>query len=248
MTPQFRTQQESSDNGAEGRNGPMERFHTCVEGLHSRLLAVLGRHTLAPHESLKPITWDSGFFFDDPNNRWGSQSDQLQPGDPGYTDPNPAASVLIHKTKAKAMPQQSFLPRRDWLNHFITTLMDATKGCATKYNVSATTLTHLDNGRQWVNWVFATTPEKLDEASKQATAFKNQLMTGSDPMAAAPQPPVYAAPPAVPMFASSTGHSYLDPVKPAPGTSAIHTYWAVYQQNDADFGQWSQPMQHTVRG
>lgn len=36
---------------------------------------------------MKPVTWDSGVRWDDPNLRWGDPSYLLEPGDPGYTPP-----------------------------------------------------------------------------------------------------------------------------------------------------------------
>jgi hypothetical protein len=32
---------------------------------------------------MKTIRFDSGFYLDDPNNRWGNPSYQLEPGNPG---------------------------------------------------------------------------------------------------------------------------------------------------------------------
>ena len=41
---------------------------------------------------MKPVTWDSGVRWDDPNLRWGTPSYLLEPGDPGYVpDPNSAS-------------------------------------------------------------------------------------------------------------------------------------------------------------
>jgi hypothetical protein len=42
--------------------------------------------------------------------------------------------------------------------------------------------------------------------------------------------------------------NYIDNVVPAPGTSAIYTYTAIYLVNDQEFGQWSLPFAITVRG
>ena len=38
---------------------------------------------------MRPIRWDDGTRWDDINARWGSPSYVLEPGDPGYVDPNP---------------------------------------------------------------------------------------------------------------------------------------------------------------
>ena len=46
---------------------------------------------------MKVIKFDSGFFLDDPNNRWGNPSYQLEPGDPGYVPPSPPSTPTINK-------------------------------------------------------------------------------------------------------------------------------------------------------
>lgn len=42
---------------------------------------------------MKPVTWDSGVSWDDPNLRWGDPSYLLEPGDPGYVNTAPATPV-----------------------------------------------------------------------------------------------------------------------------------------------------------
>jgi hypothetical protein len=42
---------------------------------------------------MKPVTWDSGVRWDDPNLRWGNPSYLLEPGDPGYVNTAPAPPV-----------------------------------------------------------------------------------------------------------------------------------------------------------
>ena len=49
-------------------------------------------------------------------------------------------------------------------------------------------------------------------------------------------------------LAIDTQPNYTDTVKPAAGASAIYTYRAIYLTGDAEFGQWSQPFEITVRG
>ena len=49
-------------------------------------------------------------------------------------------------------------------------------------------------------------------------------------------------------LAIDTQPNYVDTVKPAAGATAIYTYRAIYLMGDADFGQWSQPFEITVRG
>ena len=48
---------------------------------------------------MKPVTWDSGLRWDDPNLRWGDPSYLLEPGDPGYVAPlNPAKPTKTPRT------------------------------------------------------------------------------------------------------------------------------------------------------
>ena len=155
---------------------------------------------------MKPITFNGGFRFNDPNLRWGNPSFQLEPGDPGYVDPNPPPTPNPQPTrKHKAMPKQPFLPTNEpdqvvWLGRFTDTLKDAAKGYATKYDVSAASVTKLDTGRQHVDWAWANL-EAYRTASKQGTANKDQLFTGSGALATAPTAPVLPAPPAGAAFA-----------------------------------------------
>ena len=49
---------------------------------------------------MRPILWDDGTRFDDPNARWGdSGSYLLQPGDPGYVNTAPATGGGSAKKK-----------------------------------------------------------------------------------------------------------------------------------------------------
>lgn len=53
---------------------------------------------------MRPVTWDSGVRFGDPNLRCGNPSYLLEPGDPGYTPPAlPAGNSTKPKTKKHAM-------------------------------------------------------------------------------------------------------------------------------------------------
>ena len=48
---------------------------------------------------MKPVFWDSGITWDDPNVRWGEPSFRLEPGDPGYIAAAPLSppTVTTHK-------------------------------------------------------------------------------------------------------------------------------------------------------
>ena len=146
---------------------------------------------------MKIIRMDSGFHFDDPNNRWGNPSYQLEPGDPGYVPPNPPPSTPTQTRKTKAMAKQPFMPNTDagkqtLLNNFVLKLKDASKGYALKYNIPAATITLLDNGRQWVDATMDALTA-LRTASQNMTAFKNQLFTGSGAISG-PTAPVFTMP------------------------------------------------------
>jgi hypothetical protein len=52
---------------------------------------------------MKPVTWDSGVRWDDPNLRWGSPSYLLEPGDPGYVNTAPATGGGAAKKGTKTM-------------------------------------------------------------------------------------------------------------------------------------------------
>ena len=54
---------------------------------------------------MRTIRWDDGTRFDNPNARWGSPAYLLEPGDPGYVDPdpNPPPSPTKPKTKPHHM-------------------------------------------------------------------------------------------------------------------------------------------------
>src|ERR1051326_7890728 len=74
---------------------------------------------------MKIITFDSGFSFDDPNNRWGDPSYQLEPGDPGYVPP--ALPINQPPTKRKRMKRNTYFPIRmadqiNWLVNFMNKL------------------------------------------------------------------------------------------------------------------------------
>lgn len=64
---------------------------------------------------MKPVTWDSGLRWDDPNLRWGDPSYLLEPGDPGYVpDPN-APTPTKRKKRRKYMASNPTPDRIDEL-------------------------------------------------------------------------------------------------------------------------------------
>ena len=52
---------------------------------------------------MKPVTWDSGVLWDDPNLRWGDPSYLLEPGDPGYVNTAPASGGTTAKKGTRTM-------------------------------------------------------------------------------------------------------------------------------------------------
>lgn len=70
---------------------------------------------------MKTIKFDEGFKFDDPNNRWGDPSYQLEPGDPGYVPPSPPTNQP--PKRSKRMKRNAYFPSRiadqiTWLENF----------------------------------------------------------------------------------------------------------------------------------
>jgi len=63
---------------------------------------------------MKPVTWNSGIRWDDPNLRWGEPSYLLEPGDPGYVGPPPKPK---HRRRARTPSPQT-------LSHPTPTAMD----------------------------------------------------------------------------------------------------------------------------
>src|ERR1043166_837029 len=71
---------------------------------------------------MKIVTFDGGFFLDDPNTYWGDPSYQLEPGDPGYVPP-----ISQPPTKSKRMKRNTYYPVRvgdqlTWLVNFANKL------------------------------------------------------------------------------------------------------------------------------
>lgn len=52
---------------------------------------------------MRPIRWDDGTRFDDPNARWGDPAMMLEPGDPGYVLPPPPVSPVTSPLTRKTM-------------------------------------------------------------------------------------------------------------------------------------------------
>lgn len=70
---------------------------------------------------MKPIRWDDGSRWDDPNLRWGDPSYRLEPGDPGYvappSPPQPRRTMSHRKFKG---PLSALLLAGDQLQDAVT--------------------------------------------------------------------------------------------------------------------------------
>jgi hypothetical protein len=78
---------------------------------------------------MKPVTWDSGVTWDDPNLRWGDPSYLLEPGDEGYVAP-PGTPLPEPPRKKK-----TFRPRAKTQTHATPNLNPSTMPTF-KYNVA----------------------------------------------------------------------------------------------------------------
>src|SRR5688572_10915115 len=87
---------------------------------------------------MRTATYDGGFFWDDPNLRWGDGfSVQLEPGDPGYVPWGPPYAK--HKQTPTHMKHERYLPDDDaGISTLLMTLNNGlTNAMATKYNLTA---------------------------------------------------------------------------------------------------------------
>ena len=64
---------------------------------------------------MRTLKWDDGWRWDDPNVRWGDPSYALEPGDPGYVDPNPQPPSKPKKKARKYMATNPTPKRYDEL-------------------------------------------------------------------------------------------------------------------------------------
>ena len=58
---------------------------------------------------MKPISWDGGWHFDDPNLRWGDPSYVLEPGDPGYVPPPGQSEPTLPRKRQKGHMKNSYI-------------------------------------------------------------------------------------------------------------------------------------------
>ena len=124
---------------------------------------------------MKPVYWDSGECFDDPNIYWGDPAYKLEPGDPGYVPPFPSVPTT-NKPKHKKMKKHDMVPAAqddylDWHDNLKTNVTATTPG-ATAADVTMLTADNADLHTK------NTAAENADIASKTAhTEFTGILTT-----------------------------------------------------------------------
>lgn len=173
---------------------------------------------------MKPITWDSGLRWDDPNLHWGDPAYLLEPGDPGYVpDPTSASFPPTHtQPRKKHMPKMDFIKNKDadfaaQLNTFKTNIgsYSATLG------VSAGQVTAQAADADYFTYV-RPCQEIMANGSQQWTAWKDLVRDGGTPPAAgAPVAPVFPA--AVPAVAPGIEARFRALAKQIKGHSSYNS-------------------------
>ena len=186
----------------------LEARHFSLEAGHfSPKPPVLARKTPAdPVLPMKIITLDSGFYLDDPNNRWGNPCYQLEPGDPGYVPY--VRPKTKPKNKAKNMKHNSYFPTKlalqiPWLVNFPNKLT----GLATPLGLSPAQVAGAVADCGWLvyvlqNWLTAV---RTWAAACTDAALEAQSGTGPTPLVL----PVFT-PPALPSGVAAALPGALD--------------------------------------
>ena len=151
---------------------------------------------------MKPLNWDSGFFWDDPNVRWGDPSYILEPGDPGYVPPPGSTPVLTTKPKRNkhTMPKADYInPNDDQFATQLSTFKTGIGGYATLVGVTSAQVTSHAADADYFAYVVAC-HAIMQGGAQQWTAWKKIARDGgSVPPSGAPVAPMFpAAVPAVP--------------------------------------------------
>jgi hypothetical protein len=82
---------------------------------------------------MRVLRFDAGERWDDPNAYWGDPSYVLEPGDPGYVDPNPPAPAPFPgKTKKHKAMNNNEIPQAE--RPILARSEDAADGCAALQN------------------------------------------------------------------------------------------------------------------
>lgn len=123
--------------------------------------------------------------------RWGDPSYVLEPGDPGYVDPNPTP-VLTQKRKRNTMPKQDYLNKSDAaFSAQMQTFKTNIGGYATTLGVSTAQVTSQANDTDYFAYVLAC-QQTMQNGAQQWTAWKNLVRGGGTPPATGvPVAPVF---------------------------------------------------------
>jgi hypothetical protein len=146
---------------------------------------------------MKPLTWDSGCRWDDPNARWGDPSYLLEPGDSGYTPPPapPDSLPSVPKKRTKnTMPKSDYILQND--EQFAAQLKTFKTGIgayATLVAVSPAQVTAQAADADYMAYL-AQSQGIAQAAAQQWTAWKNMASAGGTvPPSGAPVAPVFPA-------------------------------------------------------
>ncbi len=137
---------------------------------------------------MKTLFWDAinpetgtPYTWDDPNIRWGDPSYVLEPGDPGYTPPEPPSPASSAKPKTtKKMLHQSYYPTRSadqlvWLENFRNKL--PTYAATLGLDAARVTATVAD--AHWLGYVLGTFIPAVRAFSAACTQAGNQAQYGT---------------------------------------------------------------------
>jgi hypothetical protein len=146
---------------------------------------------------MKNILWDAGFRFDDPNNRWGEPSYQLEPGDPGYVPP----TINPPQPKRRRMKRNSYYPSKNtdqaaWLGNFRNKLPDH----ATALSLAAGTVTAAQADCAWLFYVLATWLPAVRTFGESCTNAVREAESGTG-----------GAPQTLPTFTAPAGGTPVNP-------------------------------------
>jgi hypothetical protein len=197
-------QMEQSDAQMEQPDIPMAHLGVQVLNSDAQMLqpgvrmeqpdAGFGQKTAGfPNLPMKIIYFDANppFRLDDPNNRWGSPSYQLEPGDPGYVDPFPSVNK---PTKHKKMKTNPFWPSRQseqiiWLVNYLTKL----PGYATALGLTTTQVNSAVADCLWLIYLLQNWLPETRSWVKSCTDALAEAQTGTG--SAAQVLPVFTPPP-----------------------------------------------------
>jgi hypothetical protein len=139
---------------------------------------------------MRPIHWDEGLCWDDPNLRRGDPSYLLELGDPGYVPPFSSPKKTKHHMK-----RQSYLPKDEPGILVVLIALDTNLpgALATKYDVDDSQLLRLRHGRYSYGWFVAAKP--IVQQGSEALTNAHLSMTTGEPAPLQPLPGQPTLPP-----------------------------------------------------